>query len=96
MRIIRAKGEQRRLVGEDGEFQGMIEAENWALNVEREKSKSQREKEYMIFVKNCDITKKDHSLTCICIKDNKNVIIIAYFSNDIAYYRFDLSPPRFA
>ena len=51
MRIIRAKGEQRRLVGEDGEFQGVIEAGNWALNIEREKSKSQREKEYIIFVK---------------------------------------------
>lgn len=48
MRIIRAKGEQRRLVGEDGEFQGVIEAGNWTLNVEREKSKSQREKEYDI------------------------------------------------
>lgn len=72
MRIIRAKGEQRRLVGEDGEFQGVIEAENWALNIEREKSKSQREKEYIIFVKNSDIIKKDYSLTRICIKGNKN------------------------
>lgn len=72
MRIIRAKGEQRRLVGEDGEFQGVIEAGNWVLNIEREKSKSQREKEYIIFVKNSDIVKKDYSLTRICIKDNKN------------------------
>lgn len=72
MRIIRAKGEQRRLVGEDGEFQGVIEAGNWALNIERKKSKSKREKEYMIFVKNSDIVKKDYSLTCICIKNNKN------------------------
>lgn len=72
MRIIRAKGEQRRLVGEDGEFQGVIEAGNWALNIEREKSKSQREKEYIIFVKNSDIIKKDYSLTRICIKGNKN------------------------
>lgn len=60
----------------------------------KEKNQRARGRKNMIFVKNCDIIKKDHSLTCICIKDNKNIRIIANFSNDTSYYRFDLS--RFA